>query len=157
MIEYFTRPISGIRNTPTFEEIIAYRSQAGMGYRTRPPGVAETAIGHGTLDLPGACARALATKPFKLTFTGPHMIAKALVNRHYRDALARAIAEILAEQAAHIVTDIVQVDEANLPGSPQEWRWAAETLNLVLDAIGGRPAVHLCFGNYGGQRVQPVS
>lgn len=161
MIEYFTRPMSGIRNTPTFDEVIAYRSQAGMGYRTRPPGVAEGAIGHGTLDLPDACARAraLATKPFKFTFTGPHMIAKTLVNRHYADtpALARGIAEVLAGQAAHLVADVVQVDEANLPGSPEEWKWAAETLNLVLDAIGGKPAVHLCFGNYGGQRVQDGS
>ena len=161
MIEYFTRPMSGIRNTPTFDEIIAYRSQAGMGYRTRPPGVAEGAIGHGTLDLPAACARAgaLAAKPFKFTLTGPHMIAKTLVNRHYGDtpALARGIAEVLAGQVAHLSADVVQLDEANLPGSPGEWKWAAEAVNLVLDAIGGKPAVHLCFGNYGGQRIQDGS
>jgi 5-methyltetrahydropteroyltriglutamate--homocysteine methyltransferase len=27
-------------------------------------------------------------------------------------------------------------------------------MNRVLDAVPGTPAVHLCFGNYGGQTVQ---
>ncbi len=49
---------------------------------------------------------------------------------------------------------MVQIDEANLPGSPDEWRWAADAMNLVLDAVKTIPAVHLCFGNYGGQSIQ---
>jgi len=48
----------------------------------------------------------------------------------------------------------VQLDEANLPGHPDEWPWAAEAINPVLDAVKGTPAVHLCFGNYGGQSIQ---
>ena len=48
----------------------------------------------------------------------------------------------------------IQVDEANLPGSPDEWRWAARAINKVLDAVKGKAAVHLCFGNYGGQSIQ---
>jgi 5-methyltetrahydropteroyltriglutamate--homocysteine methyltransferase len=50
--------------------------------------------------------------------------------------------------------DVVQVDEANLPGAPEEWEWAARVMNIVLDAIPGTSAVHLCFGNYGGQVSQ---
>ncbi len=48
----------------------------------------------------------------------------------------------------------MQVDEANLPGHADEWQWAASAINRVLDAVRGKPAVHLCFGNYGGQTVQ---
>jgi 5-methyltetrahydropteroyltriglutamate--homocysteine methyltransferase len=48
----------------------------------------------------------------------------------------------------------VQIDEANLPGHPEEWEWAASAMNRVLDAVPSTPAVHLCFGNYGGQSVQ---
>jgi 5-methyltetrahydropteroyltriglutamate--homocysteine methyltransferase len=51
----------------------------------------------------------------------------------------------------------VQIDEANLPGSPDEWRWAAAAINRVLDAVKTVPAVHLCFGNYGGQSIQKGS
>jgi 5-methyltetrahydropteroyltriglutamate--homocysteine methyltransferase len=48
----------------------------------------------------------------------------------------------------------VQIDEANIPGNPDEWPWAASAINRVLDAVQTVPAVHLCFGNYGGQSIQ---
>ena len=65
-----------------------------------------------------------------------------------------AIADVLAAQVRHLDADVVQIDEANLPGSPEEWEWAAAAINRVLDAVKTTPAVHLCFGNYGGQIVQ---
>lgn len=158
MIEYFVRPMSGVRTDITFDELVTYRGQRGMGFRTRPPGVVDGPIGGGTLDLPGACARAkaLASRPLKFTVTGPHMLAKTLIDEHYGNlpALAQGIAEALAEQVRHLDADVVQLDEANLPGHPDEWEWAASAINTVLDAVQGTPAVHLCFGNYGGQSVQ---
>ena len=57
-------------------------------------------------------------------------------------------------QVRHLDADVVQIDEANLPGNPDEWRWAAAAINRVLDAVKTTPAVHLCFGNYGGQTIQ---
>jgi 5-methyltetrahydropteroyltriglutamate--homocysteine methyltransferase len=158
MIEYFVRPMSGVRTDITFDELVTYRAQQGMAFRTRPPGVVDGPIGGGTLDLPGACARAkaLASRPLKFTVTGPHMLAKTLIDEHYGSlpALAQGIAEALAEQVRHLDADVVQLDEANLPGHPDEWEWAASAINTVLDAAQGTPAVHLCFGNYGGQSVQ---
>lgn len=158
MIEYFVTRMKGIRDTPTFEERMAYRAQRGMSYRTRPPGIVDGPIEAGALDLPHACARAraLARQPFKFTLTGPHMLTKTLINKHYKSApdLAMALAEVLAEQVKHIDAEVVQIDEANLPGSPDEWPWAAEALNVVLDAVKTVPAVHLCFGNYAGQSSQ---
>ncbi|MGE0733401.1 MAG: cobalamin-independent methionine synthase II family protein [Alphaproteobacteria bacterium] len=161
MIEYFVRPLSGIRTLITFEEAVAYRQQHGMKFRTRPPGVVDGPVGSGTLDLPVACARAkrLATKPLKFTVTGPHMLAKTLVDRHYGSVakLADAIADALAAQIAHCDAEVIQLDEANLPGSPDEWKWAAAAINRVLDSVKTKAAVHLCFGNYGGQSIQQGS
>jgi len=158
MIEYFVRPLDGVRTRMTFDELAAYRSQRGMGFRARPPGVVDSPVGAGALDLPHACARAraLASRPFKFTLTGPHMLAKTLVDRHYQSTaeLALAIADALAGQVKHLDADVVQLDEANLPGHPDEWEWAAAAINRVLDAVRTTPAVHLCFGNYGGQSVQ---
>lgn len=158
MIEYFVRPLDGVSQRFSFDALIAWRANAGMRFRTRPPGIVEGPIGHGALDLPLACARAkaLARKPFKFTLTGPHMLAKTLIDRHYGDPaqLAHAIADVLAAQVAQLDADVVQLDEANLPGHPEEWQWAASAINRVLDAVRGKPAVHLCFGNYGGQTVQ---
>jgi 5-methyltetrahydropteroyltriglutamate--homocysteine methyltransferase len=84
------------------------------------------------------------------------MLAKTLVNQHYESTaeLALAIADVLAGQVKHLDADVVQLDEANLPGHPDEWEWAAAAINRVLDAVRTKPAVHLCFGNYGGQSVQ---
>ena len=86
------------------------------------------------------------------------MLAKTLHDRHYRDPekLAHAIAEVLAEQVKRLDADVVQLDEANLPGHPDEWQWAAAAINKVLKSVPGKAkgAVHLCFGNYGGQSVQ---
>lgn len=158
MIEYFVRPMDGVTQRFSFDELIAYRSKSGMKFRTRPPGTVVGPLGHGSLDLPLACSRAkaLATKPFKFTVTGPHMLAKTLMDKHYRDTpeLAHARADVLASQVRHLDADVVQIDEANLPGHPEEWQWAASAINRVLDAVKGIPAVHLCFGNYGGQSVQ---
>jgi 5-methyltetrahydropteroyltriglutamate--homocysteine methyltransferase len=161
MIEYFVRPMAGMRTAITFDELVAFRSQRGMGFRTRPPAVVDGPLGAGTLDLPHACARSrrLTSKPFKFTLTGPHMLAKSVIDKHYRSVpdLAMAIADALADQVRHLDADVVQVDEANLPGSPDEWQWAAAAINWVLDAVKTTPAVHLCFGNYGGQSIQKGS
>jgi 5-methyltetrahydropteroyltriglutamate--homocysteine methyltransferase len=160
MIEYFTRPMSGIRSEIGFSEWLAYSKGPGMRFRARPPGVVESAIGAGSLNLSLACARAkrLASKPLKFTLTGPHMLAKTLHDLHYRDPekLAHAIADLLAAQVKHLDADVIQVDEANLPGHPAEWKWAAAAMNKVLKAVPkkAKAAVHLCFGNYGGQSIQ---
>ena len=130
MIEYFVRPMSGVRNEIGLAEWLSFKQSADHKFRSRPPGVVDSAIGPGSLDLPAACARAkkLATRPLKFTLTGPHMLAKMLLDNHYKDkaALTMAIADVLAEQVKHIDADVIQVDEANLPGSPEEWEWAAD-------------------------------
>ena len=161
MIEYFVRPMDGVRAGVRFDELLIYRDQPSTRFRTRPPAVVDGPIGPGTLDLPQACARAkqLTDRPFKFTLTGPHMLAKMLYDTHYRDLpqLTLALADALAAQVRHCEADVIQVDEANLPGSPEEWRFAAAAMNRVLDAVRTVPAVHLCFGNYGGQSIQKGS
>ncbi len=158
MIEYFVRPMAGIRAGITFEELTAFRNKSKIILRTRPAAVVDGPVGSGTLDLPQACARSrqFTSRPFKFTVTGPHMLAKTLLDRHYKHLpdLAMALADALAEQIRHVDADIVQIDEANLPGNPDEAEWAAAALNRVADAAKNRVAVHLCFGNYGGQTTQ---
>jgi 5-methyltetrahydropteroyltriglutamate--homocysteine methyltransferase len=160
MIEYFVRPMAGVRPEIGFSEWVDYSRAAVTRFRTRPPGVVEGPIGAGALNLAVPCARAkaLAGRAFKFTLTGPHMLAKMLHDRHYHDPekLAHAIAEVLADQVKHLDAEVVQLDEANLPGHPGEWKWAAASINKVLKAVPkkARAAVHLCFGNYGGQSIQ---
>lgn len=161
MIEYFVSPLGNVRSEITRSDIEAFIKQKGMGFRRRPAAVVEGDINEGTLDLVHAFQRirSLTDSPLKFTVTGPHMLSKTLLDHHYKDlpALANAIATVLAKQIAEIDAEVVQIDEANLPGSPEEWEWAAEAINIMLDEVPNTPAVHLCFGNYGGQTIQKGS
>ena len=158
MIEYFVRPLGNVRSDITRSDVEKFGRQKGMGFRVRPAAVVEGAIHEGRLDLVNAWRRIrpLTKVPMKFTVTGPHMLGKTLLDEHYKDlpSLTHALATVLAKQISEIDAEVVQIDEANLPGSPDEWEWAASAINLMLDAVPNTPAVHLCFGNYGGQSVQ---
>jgi 5-methyltetrahydropteroyltriglutamate--homocysteine methyltransferase len=161
MIEYFVQPMHGIRSAIGRRDVELFHSQAHMGFRRRPAGVVDGPVGEGTLDLVDAYRRAaeLSRSPLKFTLTSPYMLARMLLDTHYHDlrTLTLALADVLAAQVRHIDAAVIQVDEANLPGRPQDSELAAEAINRILDAVPGKPAVHLCFGNYGGQRVQSGS
>jgi 5-methyltetrahydropteroyltriglutamate--homocysteine methyltransferase len=160
MIEYFTRPMSGIRSRVTRADVAEFARQEGMGFRAEPAGVVEGEIGEGMLNLPRDYrrARALTRHPMKFTLTGPHMLCKTLMDRHYKSRadVAMALGRALAAQVAEIDADVLQVDEANITGHPDESDWAADAMNLVLDAAtrAKERGVHMCFGNYGGQSIQ---
>ena len=179
MIEYFIRPMTNIRSAVTRGDIEEFSKLEGMGFRSEPAGVVEGPVDEGTLNLPRDYrrARALTNHPMKFTLTGPHMLCKTLMDHHYKDRaeLAMALGKALAKQVADLGPQVLQIDEANIPGHPDEGPWAAEAINVILDAVGTGPkgatgsntgtgtvssssvpekAVHLCFGNYGGQSIQ---
>jgi 5-methyltetrahydropteroyltriglutamate--homocysteine methyltransferase len=162
MVDFFARQLDGVSATATAEEAEAFARERGMGYRARPGGVVRGALGPGTLDLAADCARVRALvspgRRLKFTLTGPHMLSRVWLDRHYGDRrrLALGIADVLAAQVARLDCDVVQVDEANIPGHPEDAAWAADAVSRILGAVrpGCERAVHVCFGNYGGQRVQ---
>lgn len=158
MIEYFVHRLGGVSARVGRRETAAFRAKSEMRFRSRPAGVVVGPIDEGTLNLPEDCARAatVAGGPFKFTLTSPYMLARTLLDEHYRDfsALTLAIADALAAQVRDLDSACVQIDEANVPGNPADAPLAAEAINRVLDAVGGTKAVHFCFGNYGGQTIQ---
>ena len=158
MIDYFVQKMGGITTDITRETLAEFRGEPRMKYRAAPAGIVDSELTEGILNLPGdfELARPLTRSKLKFTLTGPHMLSKVLMDRHYKDReeLAMAIGGVLATQVAHIDADVIQVDEANIPGHPEEAQWAAAAINTVLDAVPCEKAVHVCFGNYGGQSVQ---
>jgi len=155
MIDYFISQMGGIRKHYTIAERARHRAQDASGHRLLSAGVVEGKIGDGTLNLPADAefARGLTTLPFKFTATGPHMLSRLLNNCYYKDVaeLAMDVAAVLRRQLELVEADTVQLDEASIAEYPQDARWAAEAINLVLDGIVNDKAVHICFGNYGGQ------
>ena len=158
MIEYFTSRIGGMSSSIGRSDTEKYQAKGEMGFRAKPAAVVQEALSEGCLNLLADCQRAAAVAggDFKFTVTSPYMLARTLLDNHYADLeeLTLAIADVLADQVRDLPTTCLQVDEANVPGSPEHGPLAAEAINRVLDAFDGPAAVHFCFGNYGGQTIQ---
>jgi 5-methyltetrahydropteroyltriglutamate--homocysteine methyltransferase len=158
MIDYFVRPLGGVRSDVGRRDTAAFRVKSEMRFRSKPAGVVVGPITEGTLNVPEDCDRAgeVSGGPFKFTVTSPYMLARTLLDDHYHsfETLTLALADALAAQVADLRCACVQVDEANIPGNPADAPLAAEAINRVLDAVRAVKAVHFCFGNYGGQTIQ---
>lgn len=158
MIESFITPLDGVYTNFTRSELEAFRAQEGMSFRQQPAGVVREQIGEGRLGLVEQYefAKPFARHDLKCTLTSPYMLAKTLYDLHYRDLrkLTWDISEALKKQVERIDAPVIQVDEANLPGHPDDVSWVHEPINNVLRAIKGERGLHLCFGNYGGQSIQ---
>lgn len=158
MIDYFIRPMAGITTAIGRSGVEAFRRHAPMSFRRKPAGIVTGPLGEGSLDLLGDCQRiaSVARGPFKFTVTSPYMLARTLMAPRYGSfrKLVMALAEVLAAQMPGLPCACVQLDEANVPGNPADAPLAAKALNVVLDRVETGRAVHLCFGNYGGQTVQ---
>ena len=126
MIEYFVQPMSGISSEMGRKDVDDFRAQQGMGFRTQPAAVVEGPIGEGELDLPSSwqMVKELTASPLKFTVTAPYMLAKTLLDR------------------------------VDMQAKRGQFVWAHEPINHVLDGARGERALHLCFGNYGGQSIQ---
>ncbi len=158
MIDYFIRPMGGISSALTREDLVQFADVQRMGFRAQPAGVVEGPLTEGTLNLPHdwQLFRGLSSADTMFTFTAPYMLARTLVDRQHGDirALTMALAEVLRKQVESIDAPVIQMDEAHLTGHTEDAEWAHEPFNLALGGIRGEKALHLCFGNYGGQSIQ---
>src|ERR1035437_4654724 len=137
MIEYFVRPLSGMRTVVGRQDWEAFARKQTMSFRAKPAAVVESELGEGGLNLLANCQRAAAVAggPFKFTLTSPYMLTRTLLDHHYNDfeKLTMAVAEILAKQVAGLPCQCIQVDEANIPGNPEHAPIAARAINIILD------------------------
>ncbi|HUK19050.1 MAG TPA: cobalamin-independent methionine synthase II family protein [Bryobacteraceae bacterium] len=158
MIDYFVSRMDGITTRFSISDLEKFRADAGVAYRAEPAGLVTGDVGEGSLNLQRdfEFTRALTGQPLKFTCTGPHMLSKVLTDRHYGNhaQLAMGIARVLRSQLERVNAEVIQLDEANISGHPEDREWAADAINHVLEGIRGERAVHVCFGNYGGQSVQ---
>lgn len=157
MVDYFVSQMEGIRSHFALSDFDRFRADRASEARLLTAGMVVGKIGEGTLNLPRdyEIVAPLTKTPLKFTCTGPHMLSRMMTNCYYKDIpdLAMDLAAVLRRQLESIEADAVQLDEACIAGYPQDSSWAAEAINHVLDGILNERAVHICFGNYGGQPV----
>ena len=158
MIDYFIRPMGGIASALAREDLAQFAAEQRMGFRAQPAGVVEGPLTEGTLNLPRdwKLFRGLSSASTMFTFTAPYMLARTLVDHQYGDIreLTMALAEVLRKQVESIDAPVIQMDEAHLTGHAEDAQWAHEPFNLAMSGVQGERALHLCFGNYGGQSIQ---
>lgn len=158
MIDYFVRPLEGIEPHLSAEQLAAWSSQPEAKYRAKPAGIVTRQLGPGQLDLGRDYQRYenLTFRPKKFTVTSPYMLGKVLADQHYGslERVVMGLADVLKQQIAGIDADVIQVDEANVTGHAEDGPLAAAGINRVLEGARGEKAVHLCYGNYGGQTIQ---
>ncbi len=158
MIDYFVKPMAGVQSELSLEQLEAWQSKPGNRFRAKPPGIVVGPLSGGKLNLKAdyALYRDLTKQPKKFTVTSPYMLAKTLADEHYGnlEQLVLALGDVLKAQVRGIDAEVIQVDEANVTGHPQDGALAAAGINRVLEGVAGEKAVHLCYGNYGGQTIQ---
>ena len=158
MIDYFIKPMAGIEPHLSVEQLAAWKRKPEAAYRVQPAGIVTGPLGQGRLNLRRdyELYRGLTTRPKKFTLTSPYMLAKVLADEHYGslETLVMELADVLVGQLAGINADVIQVDEANVTGHAEDGPIAAAGINRVLEGVAGEKAVHLCYGNYGGQTIQ---
>ena len=158
MIDFFLKPLGGVNSDLTRDQLQVWKNTQGNEFRKKPPGIVVDELNHGTLNLNDdyQLYANLTDLPKKFTVTSPYMLSKMVANEFYPDtaALVNALGDLLGEQVAGIEADVIQVDEANVTGAPHDGAIAAEGINRILRRVNTTSAVHLCFGNYGGQTIQ---
>jgi len=99
---------------------------------------------------------ALASKPVKITMTGPHMLAKVAYDEHYHD-LPRMMADIgkLLRHNFKMLAEAgckhIQVDEPLFTmADDAEVRAAVDAINTAIEGLPGdvHVSIHICQGNY---------
>ncbi len=96
--------------------------------------------------------RGITDRQIKITVPGPFTMSVQVVDEHYGDeeALAMAYAEAVNEEVRDLFAvgaDIVQLDEPWMQARPEQAKqFAVKAINRALQGATGATAVHMCFG-----------
>ncbi len=92
----------------------------------------------------------------KICITGPHSLCKRVRNKHYptEEALATDIARVMNMELKELVkagARFIQIDEPYYSGFPEDIHWGVKVLNMLVEGVQAKIAVHICYGNRYGK------
>ena len=133
-----------------------------MKFRRKAAGVVEAPLGEGSLNLLADCelAAGVAGGPFKFTVTSPYMLARTLLDHHYRDFDDSPDGDRRRSRRSRSPASRATASRSTKPTSPaipKTPRWPPKPSIVCSMRFDGKRAVHLCFGNYGGQTIQKAN
>jgi 5-methyltetrahydropteroyltriglutamate--homocysteine methyltransferase len=148
MVDYFAERLPGVEvyHASKKASYDLYDSVVRRGLATAPLGlVADFRF-----------LRRFSDRRAKVSITGPHTLVKRIRNEHYPSEeafaldLARVMNAELRELAKAGATDL-QIDEPYYSGFPEDLPWALRALNVLVDGVPARLALHVCYGNRYGK------
>src|SRR5262245_40268860 len=92
----------------------------------------------------------------KVSVTGPLSLVKRIRNEYYQSEeslaldIARVMNVVLSQQVRAEAPDL-QVDEPYYSGFPEDLPWAVRALNALVEGVGARLSLHVCYGNRYGK------
>jgi 5-methyltetrahydropteroyltriglutamate--homocysteine methyltransferase len=92
----------------------------------------------------------------KICVTGPHSLTKRIRNEYYpsEEALAMDLARVMNLELKELVkagAKLIQIDEPSFSGFPEDISWGVDALNAMVEGVGAKIAVHICYGNRYGK------
>lgn len=92
----------------------------------------------------------------KYCITGPHCLTKRINNQFYptEEALAMDLARIMnleLKALAKAGVQIIQIDEPYYSGFPEDLEWGVNVINTLVQGVGARIGLHICYGNRYGK------
>jgi 5-methyltetrahydropteroyltriglutamate--homocysteine methyltransferase len=92
----------------------------------------------------------------KFCVTGPHCLSKRIRNQFYpsEEELAIDLARVMnleLKALAKAGVDLIQIDEPYYSGFPEDLRWGVKALNVLVEGVEAKTAVHICYGNRYGK------
>ncbi|HZF28776.1 MAG TPA: 5-methyltetrahydropteroyltriglutamate--homocysteine methyltransferase [Gammaproteobacteria bacterium] len=107
--------------------------------------------------------RANTNRKIKITLPGPFTMTQQVVDEHYRDeeALALAYADAVNQEVRDLFAagaDVVQLDEPWLQARAENARrYGIKAIDRALAGVTGTTALHLCFGYAALVKSKPAS
>src|SRR5262249_52898418 len=100
--------------------------------------------------------RAITDRETKFCVTGPHSLAKRIRNEFYpsEQEFAMKLARVMNPELRTVAkagAGVIQIDEPNYSGFPDDLSWAIKALNVLVEGVNAKVAVHICYGNRYGK------
>lgn len=100
--------------------------------------------------------RANTDREAKFCITGPHSLSKRIRNEHYpsEEEFAMDLARVMNPELkllAKAGARFIQIDEPYYSGFPEDLAWGVKALNLLVEGVDAKIAVHICYGNRYGK------
>lgn len=100
--------------------------------------------------------RANTDRETKFCVTGPHSLSKRIRNEHYpsEEEFATDLARVMNPELKALAkagARFIQIDEPYYSGFPEDLTWGVKALNILVEGVDAKIAVHICYGNRYGK------